>query len=621
VNFESHSEKVRHNTFRKELCTRKCPIFFTPGAEHTADFLQKFVKNAVNDRFLFEYIEDLDREQYEDVIEGDIEEGDDEHEVDEHEVEEHEGEEHEGEEHEGEEHEGEEHEGEEHEGEEEDKIKKNREKNKRIVSMVRGTIAFFNKFDSSEQIDWEIMFSDNSSSSSSSSEFSFYHLLAFIKNLYLVQHDADIPMLMALVWSVFIIKPNYYGNEMPLPKNFFIYTNYDNCKNIVAPLILTAELTSYEDLKNKCWVKPKLSVVTTTTRRRRRKKVIVAADDQEKIKQLQAQLQALAKENREIRAKKREEGTRTASRINTRSKTTQQAKDSNNDERSGEEEDSNDQSGEEEDSNDQQSENNDETNVINADFNADDDDDSDYSDERLSSIIGKEDLNDQQSETIETNNINADFNAEDVSTNDDDSGERLSSIIELHNHENKNCTTQKINEMIAEIFHSIDLPDFACFFSSHILLTEILLYVIGKSVVRTNYIVYDGRIITLDVKMHFWTFFQETAAEKKQLRKVSLVDLGDFNVNYVFNAGSITDQIQYVRVSDLVVNYSGEDEYKRLFISLYNLDKILIVDTKHDAEELWNIKDHTYCVLTLDGFRKNRKGIIKFGKAFKKYQY
>jgi hypothetical protein len=193
-------------------------------------------------------------------------------------------------------------------------------------------------------------------------------------------------------------------------------------------------------------------------------------------------------------------------------------------------------------------------------------------------------------------------------------------LIQLKNPEYEDeSESKRITDTIKFMTNSFNLPDtFGHFFSDFIVFTELLLYVIGKSIIATNLIIFDGDSISNKNKLTLWKYVQAKGVKNIKLNKVSLADLSDFDVDYVVNNDEIDTNVEYIRVSTLVENYEVDvtDKYINFFISLYNLDKILLTDTKLDAEALWKICPHKYCVMTLDGFKKNFKGIIKFGKAF-----
>jgi hypothetical protein len=455
--------------------------------------------------------------------------------------------------------------------------KKNNEKNKRIISMVRGLIVFFNKIDIQQftDIDWAAMCRNNSrnnsSSSSSSSEnpqpkFSFFHLLVFIKTIYYNHNVVNIPMLMALVWSVYTTKSSYYGDGMPLPKTFFSIFYYDNCMHIAAPQILNADLIKYQDLLNKSW-EPKKQLVAKSRQRRRKN---LSEQDSDAEKEDLNHLRAKAKVDRENRANKR-------------AKITDGSTQDNNFNDAG----------------------NDSVNDPNQLRAKAKEYRENRANQRANSSTQDNNLND-----VNNRNINADIDKEEIPVR----------IIDLYNEEHRSVSDGIQND-INIMTRNFQLPLFASFFSQYIVITEVLLYVIGKSLIHTNFVVYDGEQIHSDtIKLDFWNTFQRQAKQDIRLRNVSLVDLKDFNPEYVVRNEDVTSATvdKYVRASNLVQNYENDhqDIYKRLFISLFNLDRILLTDSRLDAEALWSEFPRKYIVMTFDGYKKNTKGILKFGKAF-----
>jgi hypothetical protein len=176
----------------------------------------------------------------------------------------------------------------------------------------------------------------------------------------------------------------------------------------------------------------------------------------------------------------------------------------------------------------------------------------------------------------------------------------------------------------------ITLPEFADFFSEYLIISDILLYIIGQSIYSINLIVFNNgkTMITMDDKVNLWKSVQHACDNSLNLnlKQVSLVDLGDFDKQHIFNDGKTdriifkNNRVRFLRASTVLYHYEEDDEvhnvYSKFFIKLFHLDKVLITNSREDADILWAVKPEKYCTMTLDGFKKNFQGIMKLSKAF-----
>jgi hypothetical protein len=122
--------------------------------------------------------------------------------------------------------------------------KKNRCKNKRILSLVKTFVAFFNQLDVTDKAIEDFAEVDEN--------FSNYSFVSCMKILHNAHSDRAIPMLMALVYSINYHRVPYYGDLTPYRGDIEKLQILEDCLVEIAPLILKTEI-KYESLVTKSW--------------------------------------------------------------------------------------------------------------------------------------------------------------------------------------------------------------------------------------------------------------------------------------------------------------------------------------------------------------------------------
>jgi hypothetical protein len=120
--------------------------------------------------------------------------------------------------------------------------KKNRCKNKRILSLVKTFVAFFNQLDVTDKAIED--FADDG-------KFSNFSFVSCMKLLY-NDDNRVIPMLMALVYSIHFHRVPYYGDTKPYRQDIEKSLISEECLVEIAPIILKTEI-KYESLVLKSW--------------------------------------------------------------------------------------------------------------------------------------------------------------------------------------------------------------------------------------------------------------------------------------------------------------------------------------------------------------------------------
>jgi hypothetical protein len=177
------------------------------------------------------------------------------------------------------------------------------------------------------------------------------------------------------------------------------------------------------------------------------------------------------------------------------------------------------------------------------------------------------------------------------------------------------------------------------FISEFIILSDVLLYAIGRKPFNTNFAFIDSGKISKDEKNSVFTlgfstdkpfaflvdikdFSNKNFPEDDQIIKKIKMKLKQKNIKSKQNQ----KDIQFQLASELVLSQPTEEkeEYIFLLIDIFvyvnDLQNILIAESVQDAESLWELNKESqfdFSVLTLDGFEKSSNGLMSFKTPLK----
>jgi hypothetical protein len=190
------------------------------------------------------------------------------------------------------------------------------------------------------------------------------------------------------------------------------------------------------------------------------------------------------------------------------------------------------------------------------------------------------------------------------------------------------------NKIILESMSNGRTTESFQFISEFIILSDVLLYAIGRKPFNTNFAFIDSRKISKEEKNTVFTlgfstdkpfaflldikdFRDKKFPEDDQIINKIKMKLKQKNIKSKQNQ----KDIQFHLASELVLSQPTEEneEYIFLLIDIFvyvnDLQNILIAESVQDAESLWELNKESqfdFSVLTLDGFEKSSNGLMSF---------
>jgi hypothetical protein len=535
--------------------------------------------------------------------------------------------------------------------------KVNREKNKRMMFMVKALVAIFNTIDTtSEENDYQQKLDDEALNVNN--QLSNFQILQYMKILY--NQGRSIPMLMSLVCSIENMNVPYYGTSSVYNKTIELVQGY-NESVAIAPEILNKTIT-FQDLVIKSWLHVKEEEVVKTSRKRKnvideddssslvineataekdddiindasledKMKTYLALTEEVKKKRVESQqaielatkmfynLQSLAAEN-EAKFKTELDERRLSEFKNdnpldaeaivelaAQKEIFEQTKEKEIDEI-----------------------------IARANF------EKENSDNKLAIAAKKlqdaEELsavqNEIEKQQLATAKKEFDNSLDQNKLAQKKEGEKKEDIFKMRK------KMSAANKNILESMSNSRTTDSFQFISEFIILSDVLLYAIGRKPFNTNFAFIDSRKISKEEKNTVFTL-----GFSKDKPFAFLLDIKDFRdkifpeddqiINKIKmklkqkNIKSKQNQkdIQFHLASELVLSQPTEENEKYIFLLIdifvyvNDLQNILIAESVQDAESLWELNKESqfdFSVLTLDGFEKSSNGLMSFKTPLK----
>jgi hypothetical protein len=534
--------------------------------------------------------------------------------------------------------------------------KVNREKNKRMMFMVKALVAIFNTIDTtSEENDYQQKLDDEALNVNN--QLSNFQILQYMKILY--NQGRSIPMLMSLVCSIENMNVPYYGTSSVYNKTIELVQGY-NESVAIAPEILNPTIT-FQDLVIKSWLHVKEEEVVKTSRKR---KNVIDEDDSSSLVINEATAEkdddiindasldkmktylALTEEVKKKRAEN-QHAIELASKMLNNLKIMAAANEAKfitelEERRLSEFKNAN-------------------------PFDAEAIDElaeqkkifEQIKEKEIEEIIAMANLKKENSDNELAIAAKKLQDAEELSAvqNEIDNQQLATAKKEFDNSLDQNKLAQKkegkkkedifkmrgkmsaANKIILESMSNGRTTESFQFISEFIILSDVLLYAIGRKPFNTNFAFIDSRKISKEEKNTVFTL-----GFSKDKPFAFLLDIKDFRdkifpeddqiINKIKmklkqkNIKSKQNQkdIQFHLASELVLSQPTEENEKYIFLLIdifvyvNDLQNILIAESVQDAESLWELNKESqfdFSVLTLDGFEKSSNGLMSFKTPLK----
>jgi hypothetical protein len=495
-----------------------CP-FFTSSTQKDSEYVKKFIQNPFNGELWFSYFKDLHDEQIPPPSDDDFSP-------------------------------------ETTEQERQNIFRaKNRQRNKKVMSMVRALVVLFNVIKIEELL--AAIPHDNVTR-----PFSWLNLLLWMKDDYIKNQQKPCPMLAAIVWSVYSIATPYYGHGSPYHKEIQKSTTMMNCEKI-APLILNPELNLYDDVVAKIWLLSK-------EKKQRKKK-----GGRKKSTALEATTPSATFNT----AKSSYKATPSANS----SKATPSDSSSNNAVSSS---------------------SSTKRNLGITDLAADDPDDTTISKKARNSVSESLKNADEDGTSVGQKIFNILFLRQ--------SEHKRNEILSYQTDKTKTAVARieavQRDQNVYLMSEFIEISEILLYVLGNVPAIQIN-YILFDG----DYYQDDNQ------RHNLIKSFGEKYTDINQMSIVDATDFKDIPSWTDIPEAIFTNEkcLNFLRVSDLLklkINVLPE-KYLNIFIYLHQLDKILITPTIAEAEMLWKYNPNQYRVITFDGFKKSVNGIMTIRKA------